>query len=165
MSQRKKFLAIGQAKGDKWKSGAMYVSKLWDWFAMIGMTREDVYKVFEFDAMIPHGTPRAKKGRVPPSGEQMAAYHPTLIKNIDALNPKLVVPIGGIAVQRTLATKAELSELIGHRFVMKPFNEAKRETVVIPLPHPSGVSLWLNAQANKKLLAQAMQLIREEIAK
>jgi len=142
----------------------MYASKLWEWFATIGLTREDVYKIFDFDAMIPHGTERAKKGRVPPSGQQMKAYRPTLIANIDKMKPKLIVPVGGIAVQATLNTKAELSELIGHTFTMKPFGEAKQETSIIPLPHPSGVSLWLNAESNKKLLRQAMELIRAEIA-
>lgn len=159
----KHFLIIGQAKGEKWKLGPFYTSKLWNWFETIGLTREDVYRVFEFDALIDSGTAKAKKGRVPPSGEQMKLYRPTLIANIDKLKPRLIIPVGGLVVKHTLQTDHELSELVGHAFTMKPFGSCKKETRIIPLPHPSGVSLWLNSAANKKLLAQAMQLIKMEL--
>lgn len=158
----KNFLIIGQAKGEKWKHGPMYASKLWDWFATIGVTREEAYEIFAFDAMTDQGTARAKKGRVPPSGEQMKAYRPTLITNTEKLKPTLIVPIGGLAIQQVLNQKITLDDVVGHKVTARPFGVLP-ETTIIPLPHPSGVSLWLNAETNKKLLAQAMRLIQEEV--
>lgn len=160
---RKNILIIGQAKGEKWKLGPMYASKLWDWFATIGITREQAYEIFDFDALIDHGTERAKKGRVPPSGEQMKLYRPKLIANIDALKPRVVIPVGGLAVKQVLQTPLELADLVGQSYTAKPFGMAKSDALIIPLPHPSGVSLWLNSAYNKNLLAQAMQLIKVEI--
>jgi len=160
----KKILIIGQAKGEKWKQGPMFSSKLWDWFATIGITREAAYKIFTFDALIDHGTARAKKGRVPPSGEQMKLYRPTLLANVRKLKPRLIIPVGGLAVQQVLNGKIELADVVGHKVHAKPFG-ALPETDIIPLPHPSGVSLWLNSAANKKLLAQAMVLVQIEISK
>lgn len=43
-----------------------------------------------------------------------------------------------------------------------PFTEYGLPTtgrLVVPLPHPSGASLWPNKPANKKLLAQAIQIL------
>ena len=158
----KRFLVIGQAKGEKWKHGPMYASKLWDWFATIGLMREDVYEIFHFDALIDTGTARAKKGRVPPSREQMKTYRPTLISNTEKLKPSLIVPVGGLAIQQVLGTKVELSDVVGHMIEAKPFGILS-ETKIIPLPHPSGVSLWMNSPTNRTLCAHAMQLIKEEI--
>ena len=36
--------------------------------------------------------------------------------------------------------------------------------VAIPLPHPSGVSLWLNSPANRALVERAVAAIHEELA-
>ncbi len=36
--------------------------------------------------------------------------------------------------------------------------------VAIPLPHPSGVSLWLNSAANRALVERAVAAIHEELA-
>lgn len=159
---KKSFLIIGQAQGEKWKHGPMYASKLWDWFATIGLTREQAYEIFHFDALINTGTQRAKKGRVPPSGEQMKLYRPTLLENTEKLKPRLVIPVGGLAVQQVLDTKMELADTVGKMFTAKPFGILP-ETTIIPLPHPSGVSLWLNAASNRALLADTMQLIKQEI--
>lgn len=140
----------------------MYASKLWDWFAWIGMTREEVYAMFAFDALIDTGTAKAAKGRVPPSGEQMKKYRPMLIANTEKLQPRLIIPIGGLAIQQVLNHKVELSDVVGQRITAKPFGELE-ETVIIPLPHPSGVSLWMNAPSNRALCKQAMVFIKEEI--
>jgi hypothetical protein len=36
--------------------------------------------------------------------------------------------------------------------------------VVVPLPHPSGASGWLNDPANRERLATATALVREELS-
>jgi uracil-DNA glycosylase len=162
--RNKHALIIGQAKGEKWKLGPMYSSKLWDWFATIGLTREQAYDIFQFDALIEHGTARAKKGRVPPSTVQMKTYRPKLIENIDAQKPKLIIPIGNLAIRQVLNQSNVLMEdVVGQKLVLRPFGSCAKETTIIPLPHPSGVSLWLNSAHNKKLLKTALELIANSL--
>lgn len=157
-------MIIGQAQGERWKLQPFPRSKLWAWLDTIGWTTDDVLRTTHFDALINTGTAKAKKGRVPPTGAQIAQYRPQLIATIDRIKPRLIIPVGGLAVQRCLDKTVELADVVGGRFIAKPFGAAKRETVIIPLPHPSGVSLWLNSEPNKKLLKKALVFIQKEIA-
>jgi hypothetical protein len=54
--------------------------------------------------------------------------------------------------------RKQLAGTIGERF---PLAE---DRVAIPLPHPSGVSLWLNSPDNRALVASAVELIHDELA-
>ena len=72
------------------------------------------------------------------------------------LRPRLIVPVGGLAIRRLLGLKS-LDESIGRRFEL-------HEAVAVPLPHPSGVSRWLNAPANQGRLEHALGLIHQELA-
>lgn len=72
------------------------------------------------------------------------------------LRPALIVPVGGLAIQRLLGL-ASLDASIGERF-------SYGDAVAVPLPHPSGVSRWLNAPANQARLEQAVELVRGELA-
>ena len=73
------------------------------------------------------------------------------------LRPRLVVPVGTLAIGRLLG-KRPLAGTVGERF------ELPDGAVAIPLPHPSGVSLWLNSPANRALVEQAVAAIHEELA-
>ncbi len=73
------------------------------------------------------------------------------------LRPKLVVPVGALAIGRLLG-KRPLAGTVGERF------ELADGAVAIPLPHPSGVSLWLNSPANRALVERAVAAIHEELA-
>jgi uracil-DNA glycosylase len=66
------------------------------------------------------------------------------------------VPIGGLAIKRLLG-RTQLAGTVGERF-------ERGDAAVIPLPHPSGVSLWLNSIENRGLVAKAAALIRSELA-
>jgi uracil-DNA glycosylase family 4 len=71
------------------------------------------------------------------------------------LRPELIVAVGGLAVGRLLGLRS-LSECIGSSF-------ERDGAVVIPLPHPSGVSRWLNVPANRRHLDRALALIRAQL--
>lgn len=74
----------------------------------------------------------------------------------ELIRPKLIVPVGGLAVRRLLARGA-LSECIGVRF-------EHDGAAAVPLPHPSGVNIWLNNPRNRALVACAVELIHAELA-
>jgi uracil-DNA glycosylase len=71
------------------------------------------------------------------------------------LRPRLIVPVGGMAIRRLLGI-ASLTSCIGRRYA---FGEA----VAVPLPHPSGASGWLNDPANRARVQDAAAAIREEL--
>jgi uracil-DNA glycosylase len=73
------------------------------------------------------------------------------------IRPALIVPVGGLAIKRLLGISG-LASCIGETF---QFDGAK----VIPLPHPSGASSWLNLPANRELTARAARLVRDEVAR
>ena len=72
------------------------------------------------------------------------------------LRPELIVTIGGLAARRLLGI-ASLTECVGSRYVHDG-------AAVIPLPHPSGASGWLNEPANRARLDTAAALVRDELA-
>jgi uracil-DNA glycosylase len=71
------------------------------------------------------------------------------------LRPRLVVPVGGLAIKRLLG-RSGLADCIGCRFEQDSY-------VAVPLPHPSGASGWLNSPVNRRLVEQAARLIRAEL--
>ena len=73
------------------------------------------------------------------------------------LRPRLVLPVGGLAVRRLLGP-ARLTECIGSRV---PLGEA----VAVPLPHPSGASGWLNDVENRGRLRRALALVHDELSR
>ena len=158
-------MIIGQAQRPETRDAPFQKSNLWKWFDGIGWTQEEILQIFHFDALVDRGTPKGKKGRVPPKPEDIKNYLPQLVMTIDETQPELIVPVGGLAVQYILAQKTELRDVIGQRIVAKPFGMAQRETVIISLPHPSGVSLWLNSAHHRNLLGDALVLLKDELNK
>jgi uracil-DNA glycosylase family 4 len=101
---------------------------------------------------------RAAKGggdRTPAAGEQKLCYH-WRDWELRLLQPALIVPVGGLAIRRLLGL-ATLDASIGERF-------SCGDGVAVPLPHPSGVSRWLNAPANQARLERAVELVHGELA-
>jgi uracil-DNA glycosylase len=73
------------------------------------------------------------------------------------LRPSLIVPVGGIAARRLLGLTS-VAQCVGRRY-------SYGDAVAIPLPHPSGASGWLNAPANRELVAAAASAIRRELSR
>ena len=74
----------------------------------------------------------------------------------ELLRPRLIVTVGGLALRRLLAIPS-LTPSVGRRYDLEG-------TPVVPLPHPSGASGWLNDPANRDRLATAAALVHEELA-
>ena len=72
------------------------------------------------------------------------------------LRPRLVLPVGGLAVRELLGLRS-ISDSVGHTYALG-------DAVAIPLPHPSGASGWLNVRANRDQLALALEHVREALS-
>ena len=75
---------------------------------------------------------------------------------LDILRPELIVPVGGLAIKRLLGISGALASCIGCRYEVDG-------AVVVPLPHPSGASSWLNLPAHRRLTARAAALVQDEL--
>ena len=71
------------------------------------------------------------------------------------LRPQLIVTVGGLAVRRLLGI-GSLGECIGKSYLHEG-------AIVVPLPHPSGASGWLNDRANRARLGKAIVHVRREL--
>ena len=97
--------------------------------------------------------------RVPDPGE-VANCASWLDAEIAMLEPKLVIPVGKLAIQQFMKMD-KLDEVVGK------LHRGKRNGVAFdlaPLPHPSGASTWQHVQPGKTLLPQALRLIAQHAA-
>ena len=102
------------------------------------------------------GRPASGRGdRTPtPLEQELCAFWSTW--ELELLRPELIVPVGGLAIKRLLGVTG-LASCIGRRY-------EREGATVIPLPHPSGASGWLNLPANRELTARAAALVRDELS-
>jgi uracil-DNA glycosylase len=83
-----------------------------------------------------------------PSREELALCRPYLEEPLRLLEPRLVILVGGMAIEAFLG-KRSLEEVVGEVFL-------ENGRPCVPLPHPSGASLWLNDPAHLAQLDRAL---------
>ena len=89
-----------------------------------------------------------------PSPPEIALCAPWLDAELALLRPEVVLPVGTLAIDR-LWGKTALSKAVGR----SKRSADLRGALVIPLPHPSGASRWLNDPANKARLDRALRRV------
>jgi uracil-DNA glycosylase family 4 len=102
-----------------------------------------------------------------PSRAEVELCRSHLDQQLALLQPELLILVGGLAHERFLPG-GRLSQLIG-----RVFSEQGREVLpgsrvrplIVPLPHPSGASRWLNDPANRALLERALHRLRPLIGR
>ncbi len=89
-----------------------------------------------------------------PSPAEIALCAPWLERELALVRPKVMLLVGSLAIERFWG-KVPLADAVGR---------ARREPgrVLIPFPHPSGSSRWLNDPAHRALLARAIRALRRE---
>lgn len=155
-------MTVGQAPGIHegkvgkpfgWTAG----KTLFKWFSSIGI-EEDQFRDNVYMAAVcrcfPGKNPKGSGDRVPDK-EEIKNCNSWLEQEYEILQPKLIIPIGKLAISQYLDAK-KLAEVVGQQFVLdKPNIQAD----IIPLPHPSGLSTWFNMEPGKTLLQDALTLI------
>ena len=155
-------MLIGQAPGDKegpagkpfaWTAG----KTLFQWFAGLGLSeqqfRERVYMAAVcrcFPGTAPKGGDRG------PSPDEIAKCSRHLAQEIRILKPRLVLPVGKLAIAQLYPDIDKLTDVIGHP---RRGQLAGHEFDVIALPHPSGASTWHRTEPGKTLLGDALKLL------
>jgi uracil-DNA glycosylase len=100
--------------------------------------------------------PKGKGDRKPSRAEQKLC-RPFLDRELALVQPRVILAVGGLAIETLLDRKVRLDKSVGRVF------EVDR-CAVLPLPHPSGASLWPNRPENQALIHQAMVLLRDDLA-
>jgi uracil-DNA glycosylase family 4 len=93
-----------------------------------------------------------------PSAAEVALCAPWLDSVIALVAPRLIIPIGSLALERFLPGR-RLDEVIGSAYTSGGSTCSgipREDPVLLPLPHPSGQSRWLNDPARVALLDRAI---------
>jgi uracil-DNA glycosylase len=90
-----------------------------------------------------------------PAPDEIQNCAPWLDEEIAILKPRLIIPVGRLAIARFIEC-AKLENVIGRTFRVR---RAGRDVDLIPLPHPSGASPWHKVLPGKALLAKALRQI------
>lgn len=98
------------------------------------------------------GRNRNDTGDLPPPRRGIANCAHWLDEELRLLRPRAVIPVGQLAITRFLGP-GPLEARVGNRYGDRP--------VIVPLPHPSGQSRWLNDPANRERLARALSHVAE----
>jgi uracil-DNA glycosylase family 4 len=152
-------MIVGQAPGivegverRPWRGRAGRTLRRW-----LDMDEERFYSTFYCSSLTrcyPGRHPNGRGDR-PPSPRELELCRFWLDWELRLLRPRLVVPVGGLAIRRVLGISG-LAGCIGSRFELG-------DAVAVPLPHPSGASGWLNSLENRKRLDEALARLREEL--
>ena len=155
---RQRTMVIGQAPGVQTHVRRYHFAgpggKLLErWFEAAGFepgTWRDRCYITSLTRCFPGKNPRGNGDRRPGPAE-LARCRPFLDAELALVRPRLIVPVGTMAID-TLLGRQPLDRVVGRRF-------AWDGRPVIPLPHPSGVSRWLNDAANQRLVERAVELL------
>jgi uracil-DNA glycosylase len=154
-------MIVGQApgivegkEGRPWRGRAGQTLRRW-----LGMEEAEFYETFyccSVTRCYPGKHPSGRGDRAP-TPEELDLCRFWLDWELRLLEPRLLVPVGGLAIKRVLGI-ARLDSCIGGRLEVG-------DAVAVPLPHPSGASGWLNLAENRERLAAALALLSEELAR
>jgi uracil-DNA glycosylase len=152
-------LLIGQAPGVRegpagkpfaWTAG----KTMFGWFASLGLT-EDQFRERVYMAAVCRCFPGKAKGggdRVP-SADEIARCSRHLAREVELLRPRLVIPVGKLAIAQVAPDANQLVDVVG---AARRGELAGVAFDVIALPHPSGASTWHRMEPGKTLLARAL---------
>ena len=148
--------APGVVEGEQrlpWRGRAGRTLRSW-----LELEEDEFYAIFYCASVTrcyPGRAPSGRGDRTPtPREQELCSFWRDC--ELELLRPRLIVTVGGLALRRLLGL-ASLTPCVGERYELQG-------TLVVPLPHPSGASGWLNDSANRGRLARATALVRKELA-
>ena len=129
--------------------------RLFSWLRDAGWSEDDFRATQYLTAVTkcyPGKSPGGKGDRLPTRAEQSLCA-PYLERELALVRPTVLVPVGGLAIRCFLGPQP-LACVVG---------TVSRDAVgrwIVPLPHPSGASLWLNQRENQERVARALSHLR-----
>jgi len=159
------FMTIGQAPGITEQQAqrpfnAGSGTRLFGWLGKAGLN-EEWFRENQYMTSVTKCYPgRQSSGsgdRVPGKVEQEFC-RTFLDQEIQLVNPRVIIPIGRLAINLFYPKKLKLQDIIGTAIEI----EGRQ---VIPLPHSSGASRWHQIEENRRLIEKAILLIKDQYLK
>jgi uracil-DNA glycosylase len=152
------FFLVGQAPGPAERQSRRPFSgragkELDRWMVRAGFEGPDEFRGLTYIAALMRcfpGRNPAGTGDLRPPPAAVANCAHWLEAELGLLKPTVLILVGQMAITRFLGP-GRLEDRVGQSFGQRP--------VMIPLPHPSGQSRWLNDPSNRARLASALLLI------
>jgi len=152
---------LGQAPGPHegrlgrpfaWTAG----KTLFRWFAEAFGATEEQFRARVYMAAVVRAFPGKTSGggdRVPSEAEILASRG-FIEREVQALRPRLVIPVGKLAIGEVLGEAPPLVEVVGRAHRVRYHGVL---CDVVCLPHPSGASTWTKTEPGASLTARALR--------
>ncbi|MBS3783257.1 MAG: uracil-DNA glycosylase family protein [Anaerolineae bacterium] len=130
-------------------------ARLFEWLAQAGWDEtffRNTHYMTAVTKCYPGRSANGKGDRAPTRAEQKLCA-PFLEQELALVQPEVIVPVGSMATRRFLGS-VRLTDVVG------TVVEDDLDRCILPLPHPSGVNLWLNRKENQERVTQALELLR-----
>lgn len=153
-------MLIGQAPGRLTvERGIMFGGPSGDalerWLQMAGFAPGALRREVYLSALTRCDPGRSPKGHGDrkPSPAEVALCRPWLARELELVRPAVILLVGGMAIEAFIG-RVRLEEAVG--------SVVERDGVtLIPLPHPSGVSRWLNDPNHQRLLERGLERLAQ----
>ncbi|MGH7903920.1 MAG: uracil-DNA glycosylase family protein [Candidatus Dormibacteraceae bacterium] len=124
------------------------------WMVRAGFSSDEEFRRLTYIASLMRCFPgrHPQGGDLRPPRAAVANCSNWLERELALIRPRVLLPVGQMAIERFLGP-GRLEDRVGARFGTAP--------VVLPLPHPSGQSRWLNQTANRARLSRALDTLSE----
>ena len=134
------------------------------WLYSINMSDDQIKENFCYSALVDY-FPGSKNGsHIVPTNEEIKKEKKRLEKTIKSFDPEIIVTIGKLSLSNCLREEINLlKNYIGQSFYKDAYGIIGKEVLIIPLPHPSGASIWYKKKGNKNLLMSALKLLKESL--
>jgi uracil-DNA glycosylase len=151
-------MVIGQAPPSERSSHGRPFSgpagqRLFKWLAEAGWEEEDFRARYYITAITKCYPGKAGKGDRRPTSVEQKLCRPFLDRELELVKPQVIVLVGGLAIETFLGHN-KLEHVVGHVIVQDGVR-------YVPLPHPSGASLWLNAPQNQARVHKALRALNQ----
>ena len=159
-------MLVGQAPGqtetvDQRPFAGRAGKTLFRWLERAGLDESrarDTLYIAAITRCYPGPSPSGRGDRVPSRRERDLCAD-WLDRELRALRPPLLIPVGRLAIERFLGPVA-LDEVVGRAI---PIEHPGGKSVAIALPHPSGASSWIHQAGHAELVDDALTLLRAEL--
>lgn len=182
-------MVIGQAPGvTEVEAGRPFNAssgrRLFQWLGEAGWDEDDFRRRHYMTAVTKCFPGKSESGRGDrvPSRDEQTLCRPYLLEEVRIVKPRLIIPVGGLAIRLFYPSSAKLNQIIGRAHYISPESiarisdpfdlgsavrlstfDASLSTLgrwVVPLPHPSGASAWPNLGGNRALIAAATEILQ-----
>ena len=126
--------------------------RLFRWLGQVGWEEQEFREKFYMTSVTKcfPGPNKSGRGDRAPSRKEQQLCADWLEAELMLVNPEVIAPVGKMAIERFFGRNRKLVDIIGARYQIDG-------RIVIPLPHPSGASAWIQKPAHQALIHQALE--------